>query len=354
MANTENDRDAVARASQRGCARARPADRRSASSPVGPSGQPLHARRDFARHQFGASRARDGVRRMHVDVSRGRPGADASGRRDRVRQRHRGAKRERAIRRDSRRGGNRGLRGFDAGRSGRAGARGAYRGGARALSRNPARGRLRRESRGQEFAHQPARGFVRVGAFSRRLRQVERVGSQLRGVAVPSADAGGDCARESVPGNDDRAQSLRRTAGNRSLRRPARGDIRRMEEEHRGARAMPQRRGQARRNQHAGERLRVASEAVAADLGRAGVGDARLLSAHDRSVRSATMHVREQLPGGPGFVLVRRAVERVQEDRGGFHERRKSAAIPSHRCGGLSAEAAQLPDRQPKTLVRSD
>src|SRR5208337_237330 len=81
------------------------------------------------------------------------------------------------------------------------------------------------------------------------------------------------------------------------------------------------------------------SEAHAPELGRIGVGDSRLLSPHHRAFRPATMHVREQLPGGPGFVLVRRAVERVQEDRGGFHERRKSAALPSHCCRGLSPEA---------------
>src|SRR5579862_4762282 len=113
--------------SKRGCARAGPADRRSASSPVGPSGQPLHAGRDFARHQHGAPRARNGVRRMHVDVSCGRSRIDAAGGRDRVRQRHRGAKRERTVRRHASRGENRQLRGLDAGRRGHAGARGAYR-----------------------------------------------------------------------------------------------------------------------------------------------------------------------------------------------------------------------------------
>src|ERR1019366_1496289 len=158
-------------------------------------------------------------------------------------------------------------------------------------------------------------------------------------VAVPSADAGGDRTGASVPGYDDRARSLRRSAGNRTLRRPARRDIRRMEEEHRGTRAMSECRGQARWNQHAGEWIRVASEAIAADLGRTRGGDAGLLSPHHRSVWAATMHVREQLPGGPGFMLVRRALERIQEDRGGFHEGRKNTAIPAHCVGGLSLDA---------------
>ena len=51
---------------------------------------------------------------------------------------------------------------------------------------------------------------------SKRFREgfgkLKAIESQLRGVAVPSADAGGDRAREGVPGHDDRAQSLRRTA----------------------------------------------------------------------------------------------------------------------------------------------
>ena len=42
----------------------------------------------------------------------------------------------------------------------RAGARSAYRRGAGTLSWNPACGRLRRESRGAQFAHQPAGGSV--------------------------------------------------------------------------------------------------------------------------------------------------------------------------------------------------
>ena len=116
-------------------------------------------------------------------------------------------------------------------------------------------------------------------------------------------------------------------------------DIRPMEEEPRGTRAMSKCRGQARWNQHAGEWIRLASEAVAAELRRTRGGDAGLLSPHDRSVWAATMHVREQLPGGQDLMLVRRALERIQEDRGGFHEGRKSTAIPAHRVGGLSLDA---------------
>src|ERR1700722_16591769 len=54
------------------------------------------------------------------------------------------------------------------------------------------------------------------------------------------------------------------------------------------------------------------------------------------------MHVREQLPGGPGLMLVCRAVERVQEDRIGVHRGRKGPAIPSHRGRGLSARRPKL------------
>src|SRR5580692_9773068 len=145
---------------------------------------------------------------MHVDVSRGRPRVDAAGGRDRVRQRHRGAKRERTVRRHSHRGGNRQLCGFNAGRRSRTCARGAYRGGSGAVSRNPTRRRLRRQSRRPEFAHEPAGGLARIDEVSRRLRQVARTGSQLRGVAIPSSDADGDSARESIPGYDDHPQSL--------------------------------------------------------------------------------------------------------------------------------------------------
>src|SRR5208282_1796829 len=88
-----------------------------------------------------------------------------------------------------------------------------------------------------------------------------------------------------------------------------------------------------------GEWIRVASETVAAELGRTRGGDAGLLSPHDRSVWAATMHVREQLPGGQDFMLVRRALERIQEDCGGLDEGRKNTAIPAHRVGGLSLDA---------------
>ena len=53
-------------------------------------------------------------------------------------------------------------------------------------------------------------------------------------------------------------------------------------------------------------------------------------------------------------MLVRRAVERVQEDRGGFHERRKNTAVPAHRVGGLSFDAhAQGTEPGPGAVIRA-
>ncbi len=118
---------------------------------------------------LGPSRARYRVRRVPLDVSRGRTGADAAGWRDRVRQRHRGSERERAIRRDSCRGRNRQLCGFGTRSRRRRSVAGAYRCRAGAFPWHSSCGRLRREPGNQELAHQPARRFVRVESVSAKV-----------------------------------------------------------------------------------------------------------------------------------------------------------------------------------------
>ena len=61
-----------------------------------------------------------------------------------------------------------------------------------------------------------------------------------------------------VSRHKDHSGSLRRSAWTRSLRGSSARGLRSMEARHRGACAMPQRRRQAWRNQHAGQRIRMA------------------------------------------------------------------------------------------------
>ena len=86
----------MARRHGRGRHRARPADRRSASSSLGP-GAALSVRRAAPRHRSRARHPRDRLCPGPADVPRRRRSGSGAGRRDRVRQRHRRHVRRAAI-----------------------------------------------------------------------------------------------------------------------------------------------------------------------------------------------------------------------------------------------------------------
>ena len=82
--------------------RAGAADRRSASSSLGPAREPLSARRAPGRRQFRPQHPRHRLRAGACDVPRRRRSRPARRRRDRVRQRRRGHERQRRLRPDAR------------------------------------------------------------------------------------------------------------------------------------------------------------------------------------------------------------------------------------------------------------
>ena len=152
---------------------------------------------------------------------------------------------------------------------------------------------------------------------------------------MPTADRAG----AGFPGHDNNPRSLRRTARHRAVRGQARRNLPAMEEGHDRASEMPERRGQARRNQHGGERLRMASQSDAADVPESSPTATRDYYLHTiEKFGPRAMHVREQLPGRPRFVLVPGAVERVQAESRPIHAPRRRPAVQSHRSGGLSPE----------------
>ena len=102
------------------------------------------------------------------------------------------------------------------------------------------------------------------------------------------------------PEHDDHPQSLRRAHRRRVLRRPGPRGIRRVAHRHQRARRLSQRRGQARRDQHGGQRLRLARAAPAAVKPGAGGRDPGLLRVHHREIRRRPVHVRVELPRGRG------------------------------------------------------
>ena len=171
-----------------GRARARAADRRSASSSVGTAQQRLHAARPAGRHRRGPQRHRHGVRRMRLDVPRRRSGRDEMRRRGRVRERHGGDERQRPLRQDP------GLRRHcrpcrPAHR--RQGARGvgsADRAGGRPLLRHPLLDRPRRRPGDPPGPHQSGARPDGRQDLARGLRAAGQARPHLRFLALPSAD----------------------------------------------------------------------------------------------------------------------------------------------------------------------
>ena len=88
----------------------------------------------------------------------------------------------------------------------------AYRRGPGALSRYPACRWFRPGPTGEKFAHQAHCRSLPIGQFSSGLCQVEGFKPELRGMAVPSADARGYRPCEGLSEYDDYSQSFRRTA----------------------------------------------------------------------------------------------------------------------------------------------
>ena len=112
--------------------------------------------------------------------------------------------------------------------------------------------------------------------------------------------------------------------------------VRAVEEVLLGAREVPERRREDRRHRDADQRFRLSEERSSGDVRRTGGRERRLLPPRDRRVRARPLHVREQLSGRQGELLVSNVVEFVQEDRGLGVEGRESGAVSRYRRARVS------------------
>ena len=180
--------------------RARAADHRHASPPVGPRGPPLPADRLPRRRRDRPQPGRHRVPRMPLDVPRGRARGDAPGGRDRVRGRPGRDERQRHVRADARRGRHRGLRRPDAGRPRGAGAAGASPRRRRALPRGAPLGGVGRERLSSATARWPTGRTSTSGPTSGRASRVltrPRALARRLGLPSPARGRGGPGARVS-------------------------------------------------------------------------------------------------------------------------------------------------------------
>ena len=145
----------------------------------------------------------------------------------------------------------------------------------RPLSRHPPRRGLgRRRRRAATTAPAPPQGLLLRDDFRAGFAELAPRQLTFEAWCYHPPDPGRDRAGPRVSRHDDHPQPLRRADRRRLLRRPGRRGLRRVARVHRRARDLPERRGQARRDQHGGQRLRLARAAAAAVQPGAGGRDA--------------------------------------------------------------------------------
>ena len=104
----------------------------------------------------------------------------------------------------------------------------------------------------------PPEGLLLQRRLPRRLQAPGAAQAQLRGLVRPHPDPRRHQPRPRLPRHHHRARPLRRPRRHRPLRRQGGGGVRVLEGQDRRAGAVPERRRQARRAQHGGQRLRLA------------------------------------------------------------------------------------------------
>ena len=307
----------LARTAPRGRARARTADRRSASSPDRPAGErALPAAGPAGRHRQRTQRRRHRLSRMALDVSRRRAGRDAPGRRDRVRQRRRGDVCQRQLRQAARLCRHRRPRRPHAGRARGQGAGGDDRGGRRPVPRHSLHPGQRSRTGPVGRHARPAGRMAARYAGARRLRATGAARAQLRCLHVPSQL--GDLRRPGarLSGDADRPQPCRRRDRAGPLQGQARRRLCRLERAHPRAGGVPQRAREARWPRHEGVRVRRARGRAAAELRAARDGMAALYRDLHRGLRSQPRDVRKQLPvdkGSYGYGVFWNACKRLAQ-----------------------------------------
>ena len=105
---------------------------------------------------------------------------------------------------------------------------------------------------------------------------------------------------------------------------------------YRGGSLGSQRGAQAGRRRDGSHGVRLASTLDTGWLRRGGDINRSDHALLHRTVRAEPLHVREQLPGGQGIVLVSRDVERLQADVGGLFGQRAGGYVPRLRGAGVS------------------
>ena len=200
----------------------------------------------------------DRVCRMRLDVSRRRAGGDEAGRRDRIRQRHRGDERERPLRQEPAVRRHRRARRSAPRRRRRARAGGADRAPATAASaasatRSPGT-RARRFSRGRTNSPKGQMADATWRAGFARLAPLNLTFEAW--LYHPQLDRTGRAGAR-LPADDDHPEPCRRAARDRRLRRTRTRRPLRSGRRHRRTRQVPERRRQARRARHAVRHVRL-------------------------------------------------------------------------------------------------
>ena len=271
----------LARPDRRGAARARAADLRPAPSPVGRRDRPASSRATcWTRSWRTSSGGHNIVSTVFIECGAmfkpDGPEALRAGRRDRVRERHRGDERLRPLRPDARRGRDRRHRRPAPGRRGRRRARRADRGGRRPLPRHPRSARRGTPTRRcPTTAPVPPQGLFLRDDFRAGFAQLAPRAAHLRGVVLPPPDPRRHRAGARLPRHHDHPRPLRRPARRRLVRGPgARRSTRSGAATSPSWRTCPNVVAKLGGHQHGGQRLRLARAAAAAVQPGAGRRDA--------------------------------------------------------------------------------
>ena len=308
---------------------------------------PLPARRAAGRH-----RQRPQHRARPSSSSAGRcyradgPRRAAPGRRDRVRQRHRGDERERQLRPDARLRGHRRPRRPDA----RATRVEEVLRGAHARRRAAASGHPPRARPGRTGGRGPRSHVQRAAAPATATRQFREGFARARAarplvrrLALPPPAPRADGAGPRLPRAADRARPRRRAARDRPVRGQARGDLRRLARDIRELATCPNVLRQARRPRHARLRLRTSTTRARRRPPRSWPtpGGPTSRPASRRSGPTRCMF-ESNFPVDKGTCSYARLLERLQAPRLRRLRHREGRPLPRHRQAVLSVGLARF------------
>ena len=201
----------------------------------------------------------------------------------------------------------------ESGRAGRAGAGSVAGGQPEPLPRHPPFGDLGPASRGGEHGRARQRASLAATSSARARGCWRGWASRWKGGSTSRSCRSWRSSRKAVPDLPiilNHIGGLLRTGPYAEPRRRGDADL---AQRHRRGGGLPQRLRQARRHRHAAHRLRLARRARSRSARRSWRRRwRRCMSYCIEQFGPERVHVREQLPGGQGLVLVQRAVQRLQ------------------------------------------